>query len=248
MNNSYQEEPIRKKQTPPGYDEDYNEVNLSLKNVWNAFKHYFWQIVLVTVLCGAGAFAFRYFTSAPEYKAQGMLYIQPKEYMVDENGAIGTFDKKIVSNARYLIQNDETLSKLLDNSSYDKLEELEENVEVVPYTEADMIDIAVMAPTAQEALDLCQFYMDEAVSLIKGEMDFVNVSAIQQPQLPETPESRGSMMFGALGAMAGLALSCLFVFVKGLNDHRMHDKAEVEEFLEKPVYGVLPKQPKKKEA
>ena len=44
----------------------------------------------------------------------------------------------------------------------------------------------------------------------------------------------------AIGAMAGLLLSCGYVFLQYLFDKRLKTKAEAESFLGVPVLGEIP--------
>lgn len=239
--NRYSEESLHShSQLPAGYDEDPNEITISFRNVYRALLHKFWIMILTAVL-GAGAMvAVVKFILPPAYTIKSIIYLQPDEVLVDDNGKIGTFDKKIINNAMYIVENETLLNSLTDISGYETSEEVRKNLDLLAYGEADMLEVNITGATPEEAYDLSVAFLDGAVQLLEQDIPYANVSIIQEPVKPERPSNGSTLLFAVIGGLIGLILGFVGLMVYGLRDTRMTTKEEAEDFFGKPVYAVLP--------
>ena len=75
---------------------------------------------------------------------------------------------------------------------------------------------------------------------MQEKLDIKNMTISDQPKVNDVPVSPSKKMNTAIGAMAGLLLSCGYVFLQYLFDKRLKTKAEAESFLGVPVLGEIP--------
>lgn len=238
--NSYQEEPHHAKPAGPvGYDEDPAEVSISLKNVWRAIKKYFWVLILLAVLGGGGVYAYEKYTYTPSYQSYGVLYISPNQLSETDEGASISLDDKVLNNALYMMQADASLQSVADSLGY-SADTVRSRISLSTDTDTDMIEISVSAPSAQEALDLANSYIDSTAGLLQKELAFCNVDVLQAPTLAASPSNSISKKMVIFGAAGGFLIGLLIILIIGLRDHRLYSREEVQDFFGKPVYSELP--------
>lgn len=224
---------------------DPGEVTISMKNVLRSLLRNLWLIILLTILGAGAVFAIDLSGYSPVYKSSGMLYLQPKEYMVDENGKIGTIDKKVLTNLCRLMVQDSILEKAAEESGYASAKSLKENVTVEISGDSDLITVSVDAPSANSALKAAVSILDSAKELVAADLDFMSASIIQSPTAASSSATEFSKKGIILGGAAGFGAGLLIALAIGLKDRRMQSTQEVEYYLGKPVYGTLPVRSKK---
>lgn len=227
-------------QIPAGYDEDPNEITINLKNVWRILRQKFWVMLLAAVIGGLAVFGIGRMVIPPEYTVKSIIYLQPKEILVDDNGKIGTFDRKIINNAMYIVENEDLMNKLADMSHYETPDDVRDSLDLLAYGEADMLEVNIIGSTAQEAYDLSVTFCDEAMKLLEKDIPYANISLIQEPVMPRQASNEITLVHVILGAAAGFIISFLILLFRGLKDTRMQTREEGESFFGKTVFAVLP--------
>ena len=75
---------------------------------------------------------------------------------------------------------------------------------------------------------------------MKEKLDIKNMTISDQPKINEVPVSPNKKVNTLIGGVAGLLLSCGYVFLQYLFDKRLKNKADAESFLGVPVLGEIP--------
>jgi succinoglycan biosynthesis transport protein ExoP len=122
----------------------------------------------------------------------------------------------------------------------------------VDSSSGQILRISASAPTPEEARDLANSVVRataaeaqelEAIGTPEGapRSDLVQVVPLEQAGLPRTPYSPNYVVNLLVGAAAGLVVGYLLVLARRSVDRRVRSVSDVEEVIEAPVLGLIPK-------
>ena len=106
--------------------------------------------------------------------------------------------------------------------------------------ETEIIDVKATTDDPKKSQAIVSKTVDIFFKEMQEKLDIKNMTISDQPKVNDVPVSPSKKMNTAIGAMAGLLLSCGYVFLQYLFDKRLKNKAEAESFLGVPVLGEIP--------
>ena len=138
------------------------------------------------------------------------------------------------------MQGETILSKVAEDLNIEDVEEVKNSLSITNVNETEIIDVKATTDDPKKSQAIVSKTVDIFFKEMQEKLDIKNMTISDQPKVNDVPVSPSKKMNTAIGAMAGLLLSCGYVFLQYLFDKRLKTKAEAESFLGVPVLGEIP--------
>ena len=202
-----------------------------------------WIVVLVTALCGVGAYFYAKMTTVPLYRSTAKLFIISKGSSDSLSTSAVSIASKTVGDCMRLVADDTIVDKTIENLGLSiSTEELKAKIRTST-PDADMsliIEVSVSDEDPQLACDianeLCRVSTTE-VRDIMG-LDQVNIASAAKPS--SKPYNLTFMSTAAKFGAVGFVFTCLVLFVIFYFDDKIKTADDVEKYLGLTVLGVIP--------
>ncbi|MBR2459809.1 MAG: hypothetical protein IKB34_01060 [Clostridia bacterium] len=226
-------------------DENQNEIEIDLKDIFSVLLKRWWSILLVMFLCGAIVFGFVYVTHVPMYESTAKMYVNNDS---DKQGTSVTQSdiqaaKQLVNTYCQIIESRLTLETVIKEAN-------------LPYTYEELLDmISCGSVNATEIFYITVESTDPAESkLITNTIvkvlpqkitDVVEGSSVRVvDEAVDGKELSSRILFKtALGLFAGLVISAVFFFVYDvlINDTLQSEDWVLDAFKQDiPLLAVIP--------
>ena len=218
-----------------------DEIEIDISALMKLLKKNIKMIVISTVLGAVIAFLVTNFFMTKKYASTARIYLVPK---VTEQGVVDSTalnsNSKMVNNYMSLMQGETILSKVADELNIENVEEVKNSLSITNVNETEIIDVKATTDDPKKSQAIVSKTVDIFFKEMQEKLDIKNMTISDQPKVNDVPVSPSKKMNTAIGAMAGLLLSCGYVFLQYLFDKRLKTKAEAESFLGVPVLGEIP--------
>lgn len=223
--------------------ENNEEIEIDLSRLLTEIRKKIKFIILVGIIGGAIAFTFTNFFISKNYESSARIYLKPN---TTETGSIDyntlTANSKMVNNYMLMIQGDSILDKVTETLKLEDKGEnfLKESLSVTNETDSEIIKVTARTEDPELSKDIVSAVVDQFFSDVKAKLDVKNLMIIDQAKVEETPVAPNKKINTALGILVGIAISGGIVVLRFLLDKRMHNKEDVESYLEIPVLAEIP--------
>lgn len=207
-----------------------------------------WHIILIsTVFLGITAFLVSSFLLQPVYSASGTLYITGDVSAVSGSAKQNTslsdlmLSQELAKTYGQILSSNTFFKDVASQSdtgyTYDQIQNLTSisNVE-----ETGILRVSVTHPVPQMACDLANTILQLAPAEIERIVVGGNATIIDPAEMPKAPASPNIPKNSIVGAMAGLVLSVLVIFIVDLFDNSIKSAEDIEKNFELPVLGIIP--------
>ncbi len=202
-----------------------------------------WIVVLVTALCGVGAYFYAKMTTVPLYRSTAKLFIISKGSSDSLSTSAVSIASKTVGDCMRLVADDTIVDKTIENLGLSiSTEELKAKIRTsTPDADTSLIiEVSVSDEDPQLACDianeLCRVSTTE-VRDIMG-LDQVNIASAAKPA--SKPYNLTFMSTAAKFGAVGFVFTCLVLFVIFYFDDKIKTADDVERYLGLTVLGVIP--------
>lgn len=210
--------------------------------------HTFWthKLLIILIMLAVASFMFvktAFFTS-DTYTASGVLYVSNQS--------------KVVSNDQYISSGDITTSRFLSTTYLEILKTsyffeqvsdaaggdypwqyIAARTSIESVNETELLRVTVTADTANDAFILAGTILLEAPEKLKSVIGGGQVEIIEPPRMPENANSKGVVQKTIIGAIIGMIIAMLFIFVKGLFDIKIRKSEDVEKRYNVSILGEI---------
>lgn len=217
------------------------EIEIDISQLVKLLKKNIKMIVISIALCAIAAFLITNFFMTKKYASSATIYLKPN---VTEQGIIDSTalssNSKMVNNYISLIQGETILSQVADQLGIEDVKEVKDSLSVSNLTETEIIVVEAKTNDPKKSQQIVKSTVDIFFKEMKEKLDIKNMTISDQPKINEVPVSPNKKINTLIGGVAGLLLSCGYVFLQYLFDKRLKNKADAESFLGVPVLGEIP--------
>lgn len=212
-------------------------------------KHWL-LILLITVVAGGAAYGAARMLPK-QYESTASVLVVPGAVQSAELGQSSSYVQSIVQSYTLLATSPRVLDPVISTL---RLEEtsvtLAKRVEVESPLNTTVINITTTDPDPEQARRISAAITDSLIDQVKtvspqvAGKQVIKVETISPAALPTVPASPNTTLYGALGALAGLALSVLYALLRRLFRSRIDTVADAEESASAPILGTVALTPK----
>lgn len=219
--------------------QDEDDV-IDLVELFLAFRHKLWAIILAMVLGGGIAGAFSKFVLVPQYQSTAMVYILSKETTLTsladlQIGSQLTEDYKIIVVSRPVLE--DVIQNLGLNLDY---KELKDKLTISNPKDTRILSITAQDANPQMAKVLADAVANTASDYIGDIMEMVPPKMIEDGAVPTQKTSPSNTKNAMLGALAGAVLVCGFITLEVLMNDTVTTEEDVTRYLGLSVLASVP--------
>lgn len=204
-------------ETQTANQKQYDDGSITLWQLLRIMKRHFFLILIMTVLIAGGGFAIAKYALEPEYTSTAQILVNQKDATANGQAfnnqqaavqMISTY-KELITNHQILSSAQKQLAQPEDTDqpayqlSYKKLKKM---VSVRTIQNAQVFELRVKAPNAQEAATIANTVTDTFQNKIKKIMGFNNTKVTSRAIVPTKPSFPNVLLFTLGGALLGLFL------------------------------------------
>lgn len=218
-------------------------------NVLEFLKYYFSKIIFILIFTFVGLVGGIFYTTliqVPVYRSQTSLVLTKNDSSTITQNDIN-LNKNLVSTYREIVKSRRILNMVIDNLDLDlTYEELKEQVQVSSVNDTELIVISVYNKdntlAKQIADEIAKTFKTEIVEIYNIE----NVSIIDKALVSDAPSNVHKLKQYIIGAGSGFLLCSLIIVIRFYMDDTVKTEEDIENKLELPVLGMVPKYKTKK--
>lgn len=218
-----------------------DEMEIDLKDLFNALMKKAIPIILTSLLCAAIGFVLSTFIMSKKYSSEATIYITPR---ISEQGSIDynslQTNSRMVNNYMEILKGEAITSKVAENVGLDTYEEVLGTLEITNATDTELINITSVTTDPALSRDIVQNTIDVFNEEMLDVLQIDNITVINEPDVNPDPVSPSKTKFTVLGFGIGFLVSAGLVVVRFLFDNRLRTREEAEAFLGIPVLATVP--------
>lgn len=216
-------------------------------NVLEFLKYYFSKIIFILIFTFVGLVGGIFYTTliqVPVYRSQTSLVLNSTTTITQNDVNL---NKNLVSTYREIVKSRRILNMVIDNLDLDlTYEELKGQVQVSSVNDTELIVISVYNKdntlAKQIADEIAKTFKTEIVEIYNIE----NVSIIDKALVSDAPSNVHKLKQYIIGAGSGFLLCSLIIVIRFYMDDTVKTEEDIENKLELPVLGMVPKYKTKK--
>lgn len=218
---------------------------ISIKQIFLLLAKHIWKITAISIICAIAGYFLSYYLLTEKYESSTTMYISSNKNSSEGNEL--TYNEynlnlKLVNSYRELCKSNRILNLVLDETRLNiQLEDLSKLITVSSVNNTEIIEITVTSPNAKTSAQLANVTAEIFISEIPNIIKMDNVQIIDYATVSEEPVSPNVFLNTLFAFLIGLVLSILIIFMIDYFDISIKEKEQLEEVLNAPVFGVIPK-------
>lgn len=217
------------------------DLEIDLSQIINILKKNIKLICISTFVCAVLMFAYTFFLVDKKYASTATIFITPK---ITEQGTIdqssATTNSKMVNNYMQILKGENISTKVAEQLNITNLAEAKGSISVANPTSSELINVTATTKDPKLSQQIVEATVNTFFTEMKDKLNIENLTIINSPKVNDAAVSPNLKMNALVGALAGLFLSCGFVFLRYLLDKRLRNREEAENFLSIPVLCEIP--------
>lgn len=220
------------------------EQEIDLRVIFGILRKYLITIIIVTVLFGIGAYLYSSFFIAKQYSVSAMIIVNNKS---NEKTTVTTTELTAAQNLAevysIIIKSDTVLQQVIDNLQLNmSYEQLNSRISVSAVNNTQVVKISMTNTSAEFAQKVVAEIVEVAPPIIvdkveAGSVKVISASKIDNSGKPVSPSLRRNALIGAL---AGMVLVLLIVFLKEMFNNTFKTEDDILNTLNVPLIGIIP--------
>ncbi len=218
-------------------------------NIMELLKLYakrWWCLLLAVILCGTISGVYTKLFIKEQYTSYGTLYTENSTDIVSQD--ITEVNLNTVMVRKELVA---TYAEVLSSNSFLRKVAEESNLgytgsaihSMVKMTDKNSTEILVISVTSNDPTHshiIAQKIIDLAPSFVSEIVEGGNVKPLDLPVYSDVPSSPNLMRNIQVGALIGLLLSLIIVFIIEMLDNKIKDTDTITETFKYPILGEVP--------
>lgn len=219
---------------------------INLKELLEYIKERVLTILVITLMITTIGCIYSCFFKTPMYKSTSTVLLVSDDGT--STGNVGTtqsdvqLNKSLVTTYSELVTSRTVLKTVIENLSLDySVTELEEKITVSNQNNTEIINIDVVNADKGLAADIANEVVDVFGEEIKRHYKLQNVSVVDVAEEAEEPYNINFIKDAVIYFLIGFVVAAGIVFITYYFDTTIKSAEEVENKLELPVLGIVPK-------
>ena len=224
--------------------ENQKETEIDLRVIFGIIKKNIIALIIVTLLFGAGAYAYSKLFIPKQYAASAMLIVNNKKSdSTSVNYTEITAAQDLADVYAIIIKSDIVLQPVIDdlglNMSYEKLSK---SISVSTVNSTQVIEISMQNTDAKFAESVVAEIVKVAPPIIADKVEAGSVKVISESKISNNGNavSPNTKKNALLGAMVGFVLTLAVVFLKEFFNNTFKTENDILNTLNIPLIGIIP--------
>lgn len=217
-------------------------ITLDLRTIWGLVKKNILLIIVLTIIGGIGTFYVSQYLVAPQYEASVTLVVNTR----DEQATVITNDqitsaRQLVNTYAVILTNDSLLEEIIEQLRLDDtIASLRRRISTEAVNQTQVLRMTVRDHDPDTSKAILDEIMNRAEDLLMTTVKAGSVEIVSPPRINYDPVSPRIMMNTAIGALAGLFLALVIVFMRKAFTNTFISDEDISTHLGLPILGVIP--------
>lgn len=227
-------------------DRTIRDTTVSWKDVLHMIRKNLILLIAVVLLCAFGYGFGRSAIDPPKYASSATIFLTPKfddEGDLDQNSV--TTNRTLLNNAIALMTRENIMVQAAEEIGSMTPEAIQKTLTVEPVSGTELISVTSTTADPQLSKQIVEATVSAFISTMQENLNLNNITVVDQPKLNFESVSTPISVYLLQGAMVGLLVDAVYIFLRVVLDKRLKTKEEAENYLGIPVFVVLPDLEKK---
>lgn len=218
-----------------------DELEIDLGQLWKLMKKNIRLIIIVSVLLGIAASLYTMFFINKTYMSTTRIYLTPKvtDQGYVDNGTVNS-NNIMINNYVSMLKGKTILTKVADELGLVSVGEVAGGLSVSNDPDTQIINVTVTTNDPIKSKQIADTTVKIFFREMKENLNITKMTVLDEAQINNMPVSPNIKKNIGIGILAGLILSCGYVFLKYLLDKRLRNRNEAESYLGLPVLAEIP--------
>lgn len=216
---------------------------ISIVDVLDMLLRRWWLILLSAIVVGVIAFGYTGLFIAPQYEANGALYVNSSQVQLTGDVTTGALNasKQLVNTYAEILQRRTFLEKVVQDL-YNKytVYEIQNMVEMGSANETEILEITVTGEEPQDVYRIAKSIIAHAPDELIRVVEAGSVKILDEAREPQTPVSPNVRNNTLIGVLIGILLGAMIAVLLELFDTRIKSGEEVSRRYDEPLLGEIP--------
>lgn len=221
--------------------EKEEEIEIDLSRLFQQLKKKWFFIILMVLIGMAISGVTTEMLLVNKYESSASIYLKPdftETGTVDYNAL--NANSKMVNNYVLMLQGNSLLSEVAEELDLANAATVKNAISVSNTEESEIIYVSARTEDPVLSRDIVATTIDLFFEDAKDKLDIKNMMILDEPKVVESAVSPSLKKNLLLGMLLGGFVSCALVVLECLLDKRLHEKSDVEAYLEIPVLAEIP--------
>lgn len=210
---------------------------LNLSEIFKYFVKKMWIIVIFIGLVVALGLTYTLAIKTPLYKSTTTLILANDQTITQSDL---TLYQKLINDYTKIV----TSKDVLNNTIYElnlpySYEDLKKSISATAVTDTNIINISVTDESAVLAKQIVESLSTNFKEKIEEIYKLTNVYMLEEPEVASDPYNYNIVKETIIYVLVGIALGCLYLFLRYYFDRNIKTKEEVEDKINLPIMGSV---------
>ncbi|MBQ0066447.1 MAG: hypothetical protein KBT48_11850 [Firmicutes bacterium] len=220
-----------------------SDTNLiDIFEILNIVKKKFYVFIILGVLGAVLGGLYTHYMVTPMYASTGTIFLTPKNLETGEvNYGAMTVNSRLVNTVISLMKKDNIMSEVAERSGLPSAGSVRGTLNVANEEGTEIISITSTTTNPELSKSIVENTIAVFIEKMQENLNVKNIEIVDAPKLNFRPIGVNMQRNIRLGAIAGVGISCAYVFFLLLTDNRLKSKEEAEQYMGIPVLIEVPK-------
>ena len=211
-----------------------------IRDFCKEYLHYFWLIVVLTLVGWLCATFYTFFLQVPLYESHTSLVLTNSSNQAMTQNDV-TLNTNLVSTYQEIVKSRLILNKVIDNLGINReVSELKDNIKVTSVENTELINISVVDTNNKIACDIANEIAKVFTVEITNIYNLDNVSVVDVANVSPDPSNVSVFKQLLLGAFGGFGIANIIILLMYLLDDKIKRKEDIEEKCEISLLSTIP--------
>lgn len=231
---------------PHSEDRVIRNATISWKDILHITRKNLILLIAILLLCTFGYGFGRSAIDPPQYASSATIFLTPK---FDDNGDLDqssvSTNRTLLNNAIALMTRENIMVQAAEEIGTMTPEAIQETLTVEPVSGTELISVTSTTEDPQLSKQIVESTVSAFITTMQENLNLNNITVVDQPKLNFESVSTPISVYMLQGAVVGLIVDSVYIFLRVVLDKRLKTKEEAENYLGIPVFAVLPDLEKK---
>ena len=219
------------------------EETLKIQDIVDILRKRITMVISIILIFTIGAIIISFFIIKPEYTTSATLFVGKKD---GQNSSYQNSDVQMYQNLMKtyagVLESEDVIAKAIEkgNLSFTPNEVLSA-LKVTPGTDDQFLSLSIKTKNREDGVKILEPLIEVFISTTDSYIVNSNVQVLTTPKIPTTPSSPNKKINILMGFFVGLLVSIGLTVALEYMDNSVKRKDDIENLLEVPVIGMVPK-------
>ena len=222
-----------------------DNIELDFRMIFAVLRRHFLLIIIATLICGIGAYAYAAYYVTPMYTATIKMYVTSNTDRTEGDSSITSSElsasQSLVNTYIVILESDTVLDQVIEKLNLNfPPAYIRSMMSAAAINDTEVFFVSVTSPSPQLSMDVANAIAEVAPEAIVNVIKAGDVSVVDFAKLPTYPSSPDVRKITLIGAVLGFLISYGSMLLAVILDTKVHDEEDLLKTFTIPLIGIVP--------